>query len=280
MFFPSIASLNPRPAISSSPTHTEMPVNPSSSRVSYKNLYPWASSELLDEHSCLLSTRAVREHKGDPCSNDHCAFAKRHDDDITVLPCTSGEPVCGDERSNDGVPFFYFYQVVFKCVGVCLPFSRFEKELLTEMNTAPAQLYPNSWAFVKAFGVLFGFLGCAPSVDIFLHFFEVKRQGNNLWVTLSNIPGRILLTPFQQTFREWKCRFFKVCCSNLEPSALDGFPLYWTKDSRALKAKPLEKLSQRDQETCKVLAGAGGFDAATLISLEYNAELLGKYICA
>ena len=216
---------------------------------------------------------------GEACSYDHRAFAKRHDDDIVVLPCSMGEPVCGDERSNNGVPFFYFYQVVFKCVGVRLPFSRFERELLTEMNTAPAQLYPNSWAFVKAFDILFGFLGCAPSVDIFLHFFEVKRQRNNLWVTLSNVPGRILLTPFQQAFTGWKGRFFKVCCSSLVPSALDGFPLYWTKDARALKSKPLKKLSSRDQEACKILAGVGGFDAAALISLEYNAELLERYIC-
>ena len=130
---------------------------------------------------------------GEACSYDHRAFAKRHDDDIVVLPCSMGEPVCGDERSNNGVPFFYFYQVVFKCVGARLPFSRFERELLTEMNTASAQLYPNSWAFVKAFDIWFGFLGCAPSVDIFLHFFEVKKQRNNLWVTLSNVPSSCLL---------------------------------------------------------------------------------------
>ena len=113
-------------------------------RVNPKDLYAWASRELLDECSSLLSTRAVREHMGDPCSYDHRAFAKRHDDDITVLPCTLGEPVCGDERANDRVPFFYFYQVVFKSIGVRLPFSRFERELLTEINAAPAQLYPNS----------------------------------------------------------------------------------------------------------------------------------------
>ena len=174
------------------------------------------------------------------------------------------------------VPFFYFYQVVFKCVGVRLPFSRFERELLTEINAAPAQLYPNSWAFVKAFDILFGFLGCAPSVDIFLHFFEVKRQRNNLWVTLSNVPGRALLTPFQQSFKGWKGKFFKVCCSDLVPSALDGFPLYWVKEARALKSKPLKRLPSSDREACRILAGAGGFDAVALISLEYNAGALEK----
>jgi len=75
-----------------------------------------------------VTTRALREHVGEECSYDRRAFAKRHDDDIAVLSCTLGESVCGDERSNNGVPFFYFYQVVFKRVGVRLPFSRFERE--------------------------------------------------------------------------------------------------------------------------------------------------------
>ena len=249
-----------------------------SSRVRPKDLYPWASSELLDECSCLLSTRAVREHKGELCSYDHRAFARRHDDDIAVLPCTLGEPVCGDGRANDGVPFFYFYQVVFKTIGVRLPFSRFEKELLTEINVAPAHLYPNSWAFVKAFDILFGFLGCAPSVDLFLHFFEVKRQRHNLWVTLSNVPGRVLFTPFQSSFTGWKGRFFKICCTDLVPDALDGFPLHWVREEKTLKAKPLKNLAPSDQIACRILAEAGGFDSATVISLEFNARTLEKYI--
>ena len=250
-----------------------------SPRVNPKDLYTWASSELLDECSCLLSTLAIRKHKGESCSYNHRAFAMRHDDDITVLPYTLGEPVCGDQRANDGVPFFYFYQVVFQSIGVRLPFSKFERELLTEINAPPTQLYPNSCAFVKAFDVLFGFLGFAPSVDIFLHFFEVKRQRNNLWVTLSNVPGRVLLTPFQSSFTGWKGRFFKICCSDLMPSALDGFLLYWVRETRALKSKPFKKLSPNDQVACRILAEAGGFDSANLINLEFNAGTLEKYIC-
>jgi len=115
-----------------------MSTNPPSPRVNPKDLYAWASSELLDECSSLLSVRARREHVGDPSTYDHHAFAKSYYDDIAVLPCTLGELVCGDERANDGVSFFYFYQVVFKSVGVRLPFSRFERELLTEINATPA----------------------------------------------------------------------------------------------------------------------------------------------
>jgi len=247
-------------------------------RVSPKDLYPWASSELLDECSCLLAPRAIRVHKGDSCSYDHRAFARRHDDDIVVLPCDLGEPVCGDERANNGVPFFYLYQTVFKTVGVRLPFSTFEREVLSEINAAPAQLYPNSWAFIKAFDILFGFLGRAPSLGIFFHFFEVKKQRNNLWVTFSNVPGRVLLAPFQNSFTGWKGKFFKICCSDLVPSALDGFPLYWVRETKVLKSTPFKKLSPDDQVVCRILAEAGGFDSATLISLEFNARTLEKYI--
>jgi len=99
----------------------------------------------------------LRDH--DPSVYQHRAFARRHDVDISVLPCTPDEPVCGDERSNNGVPFFYFYQTVFKRIGMRLPFFGFKRELLTEINVAPAQLHPKIWAFVKAFGILCGYFG-------------------------------------------------------------------------------------------------------------------------
>ena len=98
-------------------------------------------------------------------------------------------------------------------------------------------------------------------------------------MTLNNVPGRVLLTPFQNSFTGWKGRFFKVCCSDLVPSALDGFPLYWLRETRALKSTPFKRLPSNDQVACRILAEAGGFDAAALISLEYNAEALEKYIC-
>ena len=62
------------------------------------------------------------------------------------------------------------------------------------------------------------------------------------------------------------------------PSALDGFPLYRVRETRALKSRPLKRLPLNDQEACRILAGAGGFDTAALISLEYNVEALEKYI--
>ena len=94
-------------------------------------------------------------------------------------------------------------------------------------------------------------------------------------MSLNNIPRRVLLTLFQQSLKGWKGKFFKVCCSEFDPSALDGFPLYWVKE---VKTKSLDELPSNDREACQILTSAGGFDTATLISLEYNAEALAKYI--
>jgi len=189
---------------------TKTTANPPPPKVNYRALYSWAPEELLTECSSLTTTKAWRDHIEGSGVYQHRAFARRLDEDIAVLPCTPGESICGDERANNGVPFFYFYQTVFKCIRVRLPFSGFERELLTEINVAPAQLHPNSWAFVKAFGILCGYFGQPPSVDIFLHFFEVKKQGKSLWVSLSNITGRIILSLFQQSYKGWKGKFFKV----------------------------------------------------------------------
>ena len=45
-----------------------------------------------------------------------------------------------------------------------------------------------------------------------------------------------------------------------------------------MKPKSLDELPSNDREACKILTSVGGFDTATLICLEYNAEALAQYI--
>jgi len=92
------------------------------------------------------------------------------------------------------------------------------RELLTEVNVAPAQLHPNGWAFVRAFQILCGYLGLPPSVDVFLHFFEVKKQGKSIWGSFYGVASRILFTLFQNSFKGWKGNFFRVCCAKHDPT--------------------------------------------------------------
>ena len=45
-----------------------------------------------------------------------------------------------------------------------------------------------------------------------------------------------------------------------------------------MKSKSLDELPSNDREACKILTSVGGFDTATLISLEFNVDALEKYI--
>ena len=136
----------------------------------------------------------------------------------------------------------FIYTTFFKKVKLRLPFTRFERELLTELNIAPAQLHPNSWAFVRAFQIICAHLGLPASVDVFLFLFEAKNPGDRLWVSLNGIAGRSILSIFQQSYKDWKGKFVKVCQNDQDPSLLDGFPLYWVnkgnKDSKESFRRP------------------------------------------
>ena len=76
-----------------------------------------------------------RLRKGD---QSDLSFHKEHDSKMTVLPCLPGEPICADNKGNNGELFCFIYMTFFKKVKLRLPFTGFERELLTELNVAPA----------------------------------------------------------------------------------------------------------------------------------------------
>jgi len=123
---------------------TKVTANPPPPSINYRASYSLASDRLLAETSSLIAIADWRAHvDSEPLGK---SFGRVHDAYISVRPYTAGESVCVDNRSNDGEQLFFFYQTVFKRIGQRILFSNFERELLTELNVAPAQLHPNSWA--------------------------------------------------------------------------------------------------------------------------------------
>ena len=158
----------------------------------YKELYPWATPTLLKETSSINTELGVlRLKKGDL---PDLSFHKEHDSKVIVLPCLPGEPISADDKGNNGELFCFIYATLFKKVKLRFPFTRFERELLTELNIAPAQLHPNSWAFVRAFQILCAHLVLPASVDVFLFLFEGKNPGGRPWVSLNGIARRSILS--------------------------------------------------------------------------------------
>jgi len=80
-------------------------------------------------------------------------------------------------------------------------------------------------------------------VDVFLYFFEAKNPGKRLWLSFNGVVGRVLLTLFQQSYKGFRKKFFKVCCSAHDPTLLDKFPLYWVEKPGLKKSRSLEDLT-------------------------------------
>ena len=76
-------------------------------QVDYKALYPWASAELLAETSTLTSSEDVRKHRGEEPDCVGRVFGCESDAYVFVQPYAKGEPVCSDERTNNGEPYFF-----------------------------------------------------------------------------------------------------------------------------------------------------------------------------
>jgi len=159
-------------------------LNPTPS-VDYKTLYHWAPDELLAETSKITSTKDVKAYKENESDEKFQIFGREHDAYVSVQPCRAGEPVCVDDCASPEEPFFFMYSTIFKRIKLRLPFTGFKRALLKKVNVAPAQLHPNSWAFVRAFSILCNHFGHTPSVDVLLYFFEAKNPGKILWLSFN-----------------------------------------------------------------------------------------------
>ena len=54
-----------------------------------------------------------------------------------------------------------------------------------------------------------------------------KNPRKKLWMSFNGVVGRVLLTLFQESYKGFKGKFFKIGCNKFDPTLLDGFPLYW-----------------------------------------------------
>jgi len=193
---PSSASTSNSNSTSSPTFAPPLTPNPPPSASDYKSLYHWAPDALLKETSSFNSLASIAAYRKKQTYHKSRVFGKDHDKFVRMVPCRVGELVCSDESSDSEGPFCFVYSTVFRRLRLRLPFSPFERALLTEVNVAPAQLHPNSWAFVRAFAILCHCLGHTPLVDVFLFFFEAKNPGQKLWVSVNGVAGRVLLTLF------------------------------------------------------------------------------------
>ena len=241
---------------------------------SYDIQYPWAPLDLKQECTGFCTEKRVQAFR------EKQALCKEDENDVIVGVCELDEPVCRDGTLPPRETFTFIYATLFERLGFRLPFNNFEKGLMTTLNVAPAQLHPNSWAFIRAFHILCKGLGIQPTPAMFLYFFELKSgSSRSVWYSLSGAGGRGLLTLYQSSYKGFRGAFVKILAPEHNPTLLEGFPLYWTKSLVLKRARPFEELDPADQRGCAELEGLEViFNIRKILDLEYREVDLKLFI--
>jgi len=123
---------------------------------------------------------------------------------------------------------------------------------------------------------------------MFLFLFEAKNPGDRLWVSFNGIAGRSILSIFQQSYKDWKGKFVRVCCNDRDPTLLDGFPLYWVNKGKKdpkdnfRKAMGPDKMGELDRDLCnfwkEVASTNTTLATPSIIKFEFYESQLDFYI--
>ncbi|XP_045796475.1 uncharacterized protein LOC123890815 [Trifolium pratense] len=200
-----------------------------------------------------------------------------------IRPCYEGDAVCDSPSTGECVCFTYVYYCTFLKLGVCLPFTDFQCEILNTLNVAPTQLHPNCWGFIRAFEILCGGLGLPLSTYSFFSCFQAKSIKRNSWIYMANKAKHTLITPLTSSWKNFKNDFLRVSPSPTSPlwyddSGVPFFPFHWTK--RPVTKPDLRSLphSVDDMKAIAKLRTMQTVTVAELLLYENNAAQLSTYL--
>ncbi|MED6159213.1 hypothetical protein PIB30_040235 [Stylosanthes scabra] len=120
----------------------------------------------------------------------------------------------------------FVYESIFTKIGVQVPFTEFQIEVLSEFEVAPSQIHPNFWGFIRAFEVVCREFGCPTSLNVFLYLFKLTKpfsKDKQQWLSLRAHQGRKVFEMNEESVRDFKNLYFKVV-------PLPGTHPFWIND--------------------------------------------------
>ncbi|MED6181999.1 hypothetical protein PIB30_024628 [Stylosanthes scabra] len=130
---------------------------------------------------------------------------------------------------EDRIHFLWVYAELFTRLGVRLPFSDFQREVLTRCQVAASQLHLNCWGFLRTFERVCLHFGYRPSWRIFLYTYQLHAPPppGNGFLSFRAYQGRGLFDAFEESIQEFKWHYFKV---------------YWNSGARECRITALDPL--------------------------------------
>ncbi|MED6171293.1 hypothetical protein PIB30_039460 [Stylosanthes scabra] len=150
---------------------------------------------------------------------------------------------------EDGPHFLWVYQELFTRLGMRLPFSNFQRDVMTRCRVAVSQLHLNEWGFILAFEKVCLHFGFRPTIRLFFIYDVHFPPGGYGYVSFRVRQGRRLFDSYEESIQEFKWHYFKVLAAPEKRAFwLDHenkpFPwVYWNpevKDFVVYNLEPLE----------------------------------------
>ncbi|MED6112106.1 hypothetical protein PIB30_058711 [Stylosanthes scabra] len=155
-------------------------------------------------------------------------------------------PLRADE---DGPHFLWVYQELFTCLGVRLPFTDFQREVMTRCRVAVSQLYLNGWGLLRTFEKVCLHFGFKPTSRLFLYIYDILIPPTGYgFISFRARQGCKLFGIFEESIQEFKLHYFKVlpapgCRAFWLDDGGKPFPwVYWNREVKDFVIHELDPL--------------------------------------
>lgn len=115
-----------------------------------------------------------------------------------------------DTSEDHSALYLYLHLPVVYYLGVLVPFTSFEIELLTVVNVAPSQINQNARGILKAFQIMCCHFRVSPPSRVLLYFFWMNPFPCSVWKALQPFPEVRSLKPFASPYEDFKYIFSRV----------------------------------------------------------------------
>ncbi|MED6145663.1 hypothetical protein PIB30_027380 [Stylosanthes scabra] len=132
-----------------------------------RELYGWVDAEVFTQSSLLASKHLPELRREMRLAQD---LASERD---YVLEAAWPSDRLPFRALEDRTHFLWVYVELFTRLGVRLPFSDFQREVLTRCQVAASQLHLNGWGFLRTFESFCLHFGFRPSWRIFLYTYQL-----------------------------------------------------------------------------------------------------------
>ncbi|MED6158234.1 hypothetical protein PIB30_030981 [Stylosanthes scabra] len=130
-------------------------------------LYGWVEETVLTQLSVVESDSLPEFRRNFPFMEDSGAEGDY------VLEAAGPSDRVPFRAGEEGPHFLWVYQELFIRLRMRLPFSDFQRDVMTRCRVAVSQLHLNGWGFILAFEKVCLHYGFRPAIKLFFYIYDV-----------------------------------------------------------------------------------------------------------